>query len=274
MIDYQILNDGGVFVRQTPREKTLYLDVWFWSRLAKSKELREKFICRASKTCTIMYSIGTMMELATIRHPQQLSSIREVMDAVDFGFIESDPNAVISLERKHENTVGSGVFSGRHPASDHDVLGHLIKSKYPNTDLHMSDLFTELLGELPVRYHEIANRFARTMNGLIRKARKSKSYQEMAKQRRRRKHPTRTGPPYTEDVLQRFLDYVATSKSLLMTRNDWMDMLHLIVPLSYLSIVLTDGRWLHFVRSELQLSNRELAQVYGPREIEGFLSAL
>lgn len=261
-------------MQQIPRERTLYLDLWFWSQLAKSTELRMQFIDRASKTCTIMYSISTMMELATIRHPQQVSAIREVMDSVDFGFIESDPNVVIGLERQYEIEVGSGVFAERHPAADHAVLNHLIKKKYPDTDLKMSELFTELLEEFPDRYHEQASHFAKTMNELVRKVRNSEAYLVKAKQRRRRKRPERSGPPYTEDILQRFLDYVVTSESLRMTRNDWMDMLHLIVPLSYLSSVLTDGRWVHFVRSELQLSSFNIAQVFGPREVDVFLAEI
>lgn len=265
--------DGSVYIEQVPKGKTLYLDLWFWIQMAKSKELRLSFLDKATDNCTIMYSISTMMELATIRRPEHIAAIHEVMDAVDFGFIEHDPNAVVKLENEHETQPGSGIFSARHPAADRSILEYLAKRRYPDTDLRMTDLYSDLLVEIPDRYREMASSFARTMNGLVRRARKSDSYMESVRQRRRKKLPERLAPPYTRDVLQRFLDYVVVT-NIKMTRNDWVDMLHLIVPLSYLSLVLADGRWLHFARSELRLSNPDLAMVYGPKEIEDFLLAL
>lgn len=274
MISYEHMDDGGAYVVQSVKETTLYLDVWFWSRLAKSGEIRSRFLETAAPGCTIMYSITTMMELATIRNSEQVTAIREVMEAIDFGFINNDPNAVIALENQYETEIGSGVFSQCHPASDRDILNHLLKSKYPSTDLRMSDIYDELLGELPGLYQTMAAQLASTMNQLVRRARKSEHYMGKVKSRRKKRLTDRPAPPYTRDVLQRFLDYVITADNLRMTKNDWMDMMHLIVPLSYLSIVLADGRWLHFARSELRITNPNLAILYGPREVEEFLNAL
>jgi hypothetical protein len=221
-----------------------------------------------------MYSTYTMMELATIRDPEQVQAIRDVMDSVDFGFAENNPNTVIKLEDAHETEAGSGVFSGLHPAADREVLGYLVKSVYPNADLQMSDIYSELQSESHQRFKEMSVPFATTMNRRIRDARKSSDYMAKVKARRRKKAGERHSPPYTRDVLQRFLDYVIITKNIKMTKNDWLDMMHLIVPLSYCSIVLADGRWLHFAKRELKLPASSLAQLYGPRQKEEFLLAL
>ncbi len=56
--------------------------------------------------------------------------------------------------------------------------------------------------------------------------------------------------------------------------NEWMDVLHLVVPVAYLEYVALDKRWIHFVRNHLPLSPPNIATVYGPREMESFIRDL
>ena len=57
-----------------------------------------------------------------------------------------------------------------------------------------------------------------------------------------------------------------------MSGNEWVDVFHLVVPVAYLDFVALDKRWIHFVRNHLPLSQPSIANVYGPGELESFIT--
>ncbi len=109
------------------------------------------------------------MELAQISRQGQLHALAEVMDSLDFGFVEMDPNQVIALERQHE-TITTGVFNGRHPAADLDLLDYAIRRHYPSMP-KMSAVLRDLKEEIPARYKAIADRFEASLTPMVERAR-------------------------------------------------------------------------------------------------------
>jgi hypothetical protein len=244
-----------------------------WCRLSEDTLLRESFINIArQKNCCLMYSMASLMELSQITDPDQLLALKQIMDAVDFGFIEMDPNKVIALERQHESNK-SGVFVGRHPAADHELLNYIIKRKFL-TSPRMSDLFEDLKQEIPDRYRSIMEGLATSWTPMLKEARNDTKALARAKRYNRTQIVSRPGPPYTEDIFSRLIFFLVANETMSMNRNEWVDILHLVVPVAYLNFVMLDKRWVHFVRTHLQLLPPSIAKVYGPKEVNIFLQNL
>ena len=98
--------------------------------------------------------------------------------------------------------------------------------------------------------------------------------QARAKAKNKERAVMRKGPPYTDDILRMLNFFLVANKTMKMDSNEWMDILHLVVPVAYMNYVLMDKRWINFVRNHLPFTPPDIATVYGPAEIDGFLEAL
>ena len=273
MITSRRLPNGQVFFEQKAVGPTIYLDQWMWCQLSEDAALRRRFIgSAASRSACIMYSIASLIELAQISDQGQLHALAEVMDSLDFGFVEMDPNQVIALEKRHESKT-PGIFNDRHPAADRELLKYVIRSHYPSTP-KMSALLRDLKQEIPARYSSIADSLEASWTPMVERARADSIVLARAKTRNRARNISRAGPPYTEDILRILNFFLVANETMVMSRNEWMDILHLVVPVAYLEFVVLDKRWIHFVRNHLPLSPPNIAAVYGPGEIELFLKEL
>lgn len=273
MITSRPLPNGKIYFEQKPSGPSIYLDQWMWCRLSEDASLRSRFIQTAAthRSC-IMYSIASLMELAQIGDQGQLRTLEEVMDSLDFGFVEMNPVQVIALEKQHESEI-LGVFNDRHPAVDRDLLDYAIRRHYPATP-KMTTILNDLKQELPARYSAMANRLEASWTPMIERARADLAVLTRAKIKNRERIIRRAGPPYTEDILRTLNFFLVANETMKMNRNEWMDILHLVVPVAYLEFVVLDKRWIHFVRNHLPLSPPNIATVYGPAEIETFLENL
>ena len=247
MITSRPLPDGQIFFEQKSVGPTIYLDQWMWCHLSEDSDLRTRFVqTAAARQSCIMYSIASLMELAQIEDLGQLHALEEVMDSLDFGFVEMDPVKVIALEKQHELET-LGVFNGRHPAADLELLDYAIRRQYPAIPM-MSTILKDL-----------------------KRARADSAALARAKAKNRERNVCRAGPPYTDDILRTLNFYLVANETMKMNRNEWMDILHLVVPIAYLEFVALDKRWIHFVRNHLPLSPPNIASVYSPAEIDTFL---
>lgn len=273
MITSRRLANGQIVFEQKAVGPSIYLDQWMWCELSDDATLRKRFIGSAlSRSCCIMYSIASLMELAQVSDQDQLHALAEVMDSLDFGFVEMDPNQVIALEKQHESGT-TGVFNDRHPAADRDMLNHAIHRHYPLMP-KMSVMLRDLKQELPARYKAMPNRFEASLTPMVEHARANSIFLSRAKTNNRERRIRRPGPPYTEDILRILSSFLVANEKMKMNSNEWIDVFNLVVPVAYLEFVALDKRWIHFVRNHLPLSPPNIAAVYGPGELESFIRDL
>lgn len=265
--------NGQISFEQKPEGPTIYLDQWMWVQLSKDAKLRERFTrSAASRNSCIMYSLVSLMELSKISDQGQLDTLAELMDILDFGFVEMDFNKVIGLEKRHESTT-LGVFNGRHPAGDIDLLNYMIRRHYPQVP-KMSALLRDMKEEIPARYSAMAERLHADLTPMIERARADPVVSARAKTKNRARSVLRAGPPYTEDIWKCLSYYLVANKDMKMNPNEWMDVFHLVVPVAYLEFVTVDKTWLDFVRNRLSITSPDIARVYGSGEIELLLRDL
>lgn len=228
--------------------------------------------CLGSAVSCIMYSIVSLMELARISDQGQLRALAEVMDSLDFGFVDMDPSRVIALEKQHESQT-TGVFNGRHPAADPDMLNCAIRRHYPLMP-KMSAVLRDLKQEIPSRYMGAADYLKERFTPMLERAKADSTVLARAKANHRERSIRRAGPPYTEDILRALNFFLVANERMKMSGNEWVDVFHLVVPIAYLEFVALDKRWIHFVRNHLPLTPPNIATVYGPGELESFIRDL
>lgn len=273
MITSRQLANGEIVFEQKAVGPSIYLDQWMWCELSEDATLCKRFIESAlSHSCCIMYSIASLMELAQVSDQGQLHALAEVMDSLDFGFVEMDPNQVIALEKRHESGR-TGVFSGRHPAADLDMFNYAIRRHHPSMP-KMSSILRDLKQEIPARYRAMADRLEASLTPMVEHARADSNVLARAKTKNRERSIRRPGPPYTEDILRALTFFLVANENMKMNGKEWVDVFHLVVPVAYMEFVVLDKRWIHFVRNYLPLLPPNIAAVYGPGELESFIRDL
>lgn len=194
MITSHTLENGQIVFEQKAVGPTIYLDQWMWCNLSEDDVLRKRFVKSAlSRNCCIMYSTVTLMELAQISDQGQLHALAEVMDSLDFGFVEMNPNQVIALEKQYESRV-TGVFKGRHPAADPDMLNYAIRRHYPSMP-KMSAVLGDLKQEIPSRYKRMADRFEESLTPMVERAKADSTVLARAKANNRERSIRRPDHP-------------------------------------------------------------------------------
>jgi hypothetical protein len=218
-----------------------------------------------------MYSLASLVELAQIADQGQLEVLAALMDGLDYGFVQSDPTIAISLEKKHETKPG--VFQGRHPAADLDLLNYAIRKHYPPVP-RMSALLRDLKQEVPSRYAAIADLLHQHLTPMVVSAKRDAQALARAKAKNRQRKLSRTSAPYTQDILRCLNFFLVANETMKMSRTEWMDIFHMVVPVAYMDFVVLDKRWANFVRNHLPLRPPNIARVYSPGEIDLFLKDL
>ena len=128
--------------------------------------------------------------------------------------------------------------------------------------------------EIPGRYKAMIDRLNHSLTPIIERARADPDALDRARKRHRKKAVSRAHPPYTRDLLSILTDYLVVNRSMKLDSTGWMDILHLVVPVSYVVFALLDERWTHFVRAEVPLAPPNIARVFSGRDVPSFLAAL
>lgn len=272
MITTMTLPEGGIYFGQNSRGPTVYLDQWMWGQLSQDPSLRMRFVAAAaSRQGCVMYSLVSLLELSQIADQDQLDVIAALMDQLDYGFVQSDPMETILFEKKHETRPG--VFQGRNPAVDLDFLNYAIRQGYPSVP-KMSALLQDLKKVARTRYAEIADLSHQRLTPMVERAKRDPAVLDRAKAKNSARKLSRTSPPYTQDILRCLNFFLVANETMRMTKNEWMDIFHMVVSVAYMEFVVLDKRWANFVRNHLPLSPPNIARVYSPGEIDLFLKDL
>ena len=273
MIKYTQNDDGTIYVETYPVGPSVYLDIWMWRRLAEDDCLREEFVSvDKDSQCCLMYSFISFIELARLDDSYQIKIISEVMDILDFGFIEVNPSKVIRFEDQHESSE-PGVFKRRHPAADTDFLDYLARNATSDNKLKISTIYDDLKKESVSRYSAMVTDLG-SLTRSIEDARNDINNFSGYRKEHKNKNVSRTAPPYTRDIFNILQYYLIVNKNMKLDPKEWMDIFNTIVPVAYMKYVLLDKRWTHFVRAELPIKPPDLATVYNQNEMTQFLESL
>ena len=247
-----------------------------WCLLSENSALRERFIKTAGKAnATLMYSFATLIELALIKDVEQISAIIEIMDGLDYGFSDSDPSRVIKREEELK-IPGAIAFYGGNPCCDLELIkNYFLNVMDPLKPFQLSAILSKLKEEgEPETFREMGQRFGKNLTPIVLKARNDPGALERAKKRHSKKNLHRKHMPYTKDIYKLAIDFVVVNESMKMTSNEWIDLLHTVVPVAYFDFVLLDKRWCHFIRTVFPLAHPDIAQVFSQREIDKFLDEI
>ena len=277
MLRYKGVTDNGVDIEieQVTSRPSIYLDQWMWCLLSEDSTLRKRFIKTADEAnATIMYSNAILFELALIEDTKQIGAIHEVMDNLDYGFSDSNPSRVIKKEHELE-IPGGGAFINQNPCCDLELIrNYFLNRMDPLKPFQLSAILPKLKDDVESgKFREMGKRFE-GLTTIIHKARNDPEALSRAKKRHSKKELFRNHVPYTKDIYRLAIDFVVVNENMQMPSNEWIDLLHTVVPVAYFDFVMLDKRWCHFIRTILPLSPPDIAYVFSQREIEDFLTKI
>jgi hypothetical protein len=275
MLRYKEATDDGVTIEQITSRPSIYLDQWMWCRLSEDSVLRNKFIATAREAgATVMYSNATLIELALIEDGEQIDAIHEVMDSLDYGFSDFNPSRVIEKEEKSEIPEG-GAFYTINPCCDLELIkNYFLNRMDPLKPFQLSSILPKLKeDEETGKFRDMGKRFE-DLTTIILNARNDPKALNRAKNRHSKRELTRTRMPYTKDIYRLAIDFVVVNENMEMPSNEWIDVIHSVVPAAYFDLVMLDKRWCHFINTVFPLSPPDIAHVFSPRETQKFLRAI
>jgi hypothetical protein len=275
MIKIEHSPDGTSTATQTNNLPTVYLDQWMWSRLSRKSETRAAFLAAAKMAnATIMYSWTTFLELGKLSDQGQLEELKVLMDDLDFAFIETNPRKVIEREKKSE--VEPGNFVGANPAVDRELIDFVSERTALDAIPRVSLILDDVIRESPGRYKTMAQSIGDHLTATVEQVRRDPRRVERAKHRLRKRQIFRGHPPYTQDLLSTVVNFIVANEKMGMPAKEWLDVQHLVVPVSYLTFVLLDKRWKSFVNNIFPVGAPHIARVFrgSSQELPQFFEAL
>jgi hypothetical protein len=270
-------NSIEIEIQEHFRSPMVYLDHWALNDISSNRELRERFIkVMNEKAGTFRLSVANMTELSKQADKSQVDSIIDMIRSIDdCGLINIDPGEVIRKENALILNRSSIFFLGN-PSAEMDIVAeHLREHHYPDK-WHVADIITSVIGELPSKRLSKSNqRFLQDMKKLIAIGRKDVRHIERATSRFKKLRVD--GPKYqraTREITQMALDFVLRNKNLQMSEySEWVDLFHVIVPVSYCDVVLIDRRWKAFI-SQTGYSYPKIAMIFDKRSLNDFYQTI
>lgn len=272
MLRYKYVKDSDVTIEQVTSRPSVYFDQWMWCLLSDDSALRNKFIKIAGEAnATLMYSYATLIELSLIEDGKQIDAIHEVMDNIDYGFLDFNPSRVIEKEERLE-ILGGGAFYDLNPCCDLELIkNYFLNRMYPLKPFQLSAILPKLMADVEYdKFRKMGKRFE-YLTQIVLKARNDPEALSRAKKRHSKNELFRKQMPYTKDIYRLAIDFVVVNENMKMPSKEWIDLLHTVVPVAYLDFVMLDKKWCHFIRTTFPLSHPSIAQVFSQRDINTFL---
>lgn len=277
MIRYRIDDNQRLQIEQVGTAPTVYLDHWALRHISTTDNLRAQFVehllaCEG----TLMLSWLNLAEFTKVTDRKQAEAAEKLVNELlpNVFFIEIDPFTVIERENKllnggfpippHADTDFFKAFTALKPNSvfqftAHDLFVALHESKLAEQMDYMADTLVE---RIEVLREEMVTGL--DFCSLVRRLPSGPAIQR--------------GTRYVLRGLSRIF---LIDRSLNITRNHSIDLLHSIVPVAYCDFVLLDAHWKEQVsrmRNRLKEAklNVPIASVFSRRAngLHGFFSAL
>ncbi len=272
MIEYNMNADGNLILQQVIHPPLLYFDTWMWCDLSTNDDLRDRFVSIArKKNPTMMYSVATLIELACISNQKQINVITDLMNEFDYGISDIDPRQVINREKNNRPLA----VDWRVSANDVQFINtYFFEIADPLKPIRVSDILTRMKQEAkPLTYKLMTQRFA-PLNKIIAKGRQDPKALNRVRKRWQSKKLKGQQRPYTADIFNLVTLAITVNLNMKMDSKRWMDLMHMVVPLSYHDFILLDNTWCTFIRQNIPLKYPDIAQVFSPNEMYEFLDAL
>ena len=269
--------NGQIEIRENFRGPIVYLDHWAINDISLDKVLHDKFIdVMNTKGGTFRLSVFNIIELSKQTDSSQLDLIFNMISSIpDCGLINIDPKEVITKENSLISDP-SLIFEVKNPSAELElVAAYIIAHNHP-TKWHVSDIIRSIIPELPSKALSYSNsKFLQDMQRLLEVGRGDEKHLQKAGQRF--KSLKKNGPKYqrpTREVFAMALDFVMRNSQMKMSEySEWIDLFHVVVPVSYCDIVMVDKRWKTFI-SQTGFSYPEIAMVFDKKSSYDFLKAI
>ena len=269
--------NGQVEIRENFRGPIVYLDHWAINDISLDKVLNDKFIdVMNTKGGTFRLSVFNIIELSKQTDSSQLDSIFNMISSIpDCGLINIDPKEVITKENALISDP-SLIFEVKNPSAELDLVAAYITAHNHPIEWHVSDIIQSIIPELPSKALSHSNsKFLQDMQRLLEVGRGDKKHLHKAGQRF--KNLKKNGPKYqrpTREVFSMALDFVMRNSQMKMSEySEWIDLFHVVVPVSYCDIVMVDKRWKTFI-SQTGFSYPEIAMVFDKKSSYDFFKTI
>jgi hypothetical protein len=273
MIRESRLEDGRIEIEEHIGRPSVYLDHWALNVIALDATSKERFVrILNTRQGTLRLSVSNIAELSKQSDQQQISSILDMIDAVNVnvGFIETDFRQVID----RENALLEGG-SAQNPSQQIDLIcAYLLAKNWPDSWM-ISDVIRIALENTHAKSMvESWENFAAEMEDFLGAIRSDASQMntQKGKARATRKRGKRYDCP-TRELVQLGFNFVLQDTRMRMNTNEWHDFFHCIVPASYCDFVLVDKRWKTFI-CQTRLGFPDVAMVFDNKSIETFFDEL
>lgn len=262
--------DDGFELTVVTHGPVVYLDQWAWCDLAENTDLRKTLaIALREANAAVAYSFMTLAELSQVTRRSQQEAIADFADAVDYAFVDSDPNCV---SQRESSTAGSL------PCLDETLIkGFFAKQARGKSapTLRMSEFLQYLRpSEMQSRMAAELAAVEQALDPLIRRARLHAGVVEAAKRRTRERHRVTSPTSVVMHLKDAAIDWILSQPRMKMGKNEWVDLFHMIVPVAYCHFVLLDRRWASFVANYVRLEPPLVARVYSKQAWDEFLRDL
>ena len=277
MIRYTIADSGSLRLEQFELAPTVYLDHWAVRLMSEDSSARRAFVSTLkARSGTLMLSWLNLIEFIQVAdsraHQQAEEFIEQVLPNVFF--MEINPFQVISRENQ--------LLAGGTPFPPHADCNFMKEFACLGSDslsgFTAAGLFQPMHGsKLDAEFCELADV---VIDGI--QAQRDEHTGNVNFQRIIRRPPS--GPKIqrgTRYVLRELARTFLTDKTIKLTRNNAVDLLHSVVPVSYCDHVLLDAHWeeqvarvsARFTAAKMKVP---MAQVYSRKDsgVDHFLKAL
>ena len=112
-----------------------------------------------------------------------------------------------------------------------------------------------------------------TMDGVIQNKRNNETAVQNARTKYKGRHQSlQEYSPFTNALLNQFWWDIVGQRTTSMGKNNWVDLMHTIVPVAYAEFVFIDKRWENFIKKS-KLEYPKIAKVYKRTSVKNFFPA-
>ena len=255
MIRYLIAEDAELRVEQVESNPTIYLDHWAFRHISTTDEHRIRFVeGLKARGGTLMLSWLNLAEFTKVTDLDQAKAAEALVEAVlpNVFFMEINPFMVIEQENvlmvggkprpPHADTGFLRAFSALKPKSLSPFTAH---------DLFVAPHESALSGRLD----DLADTIAERTEALRIEIDNDSAFRSLVSR-------LPSGPRLQQGTLYILRELARTfliDRSLKVSRNNAIDLLHSVVPVAYCDLVLLDKHWQEQVdRMRTRLKNAKL----------------
>jgi hypothetical protein len=277
MIRYTVNESNGLSIEQFEIAPTVYLDHWAIRLLSDDKPLQDNFISlMKAQKATLMLSWLNLVEFSQVEDTKAHKRAEEFVELLlpNIFFMEVNPFMVISRENE--------LLNGGQPLPPHADKGFVKEFSFLKCSSLMGFTATGLFS--PMHGSSVQSEFGTLEDEIVHRLelQRRELTENISFQRIIRRPPS--GPAIqlgTRYVFRELARSFLVNKTLKLSRNHAIDLMHSVVPTSYCDYVLLDAHWeVQVARIQERFSKAKmqvpLARVYSKKEhgLERFLEAL